>query len=419
MLSSPDDAVFSFGGDGGEAMGGPLTGVRVIDLTTVISGPYGTQIMGDMGADVVKVETHAGDIMRNPGPAASPGMGAAYMGCNRNKRSLVLDLKDPRGLDALLRLVRTADVFIHNMRVKAARRLGIDYDALSRINGRLIYCVIAGFGTDGPYGDRPAYDDVVQGMSGVAATQGGPGGEPQFIKSIVADKTSGLASFGVVSAALYHRERSGRGQYVEVPMFETMVSFNYVENLAGFTFDPPRGGAGYDRLTTPYRRPHKTADGHIAALPYSAAHWRRFFAAAGRPDLAEDARLATGITIAAHVGELYAELGTILETRPTAEWLDLLERLEIPCGPINGAEELLEDQHLDAVNFFDLRTHPSEGPVRVMRSPYRFSETANTIDRLAPRIGEHSVEILREAGYTPSEIDELIAAGVTVDAGKR
>jgi crotonobetainyl-CoA:carnitine CoA-transferase CaiB-like acyl-CoA transferase len=396
-------------------MGGPLTGVRVIDLTTVISGPYGTQIMGDMGADVVKVESHAGDIMRHPGPAASPGMGAAYMGCNRNKRSLVLDLKDPRGLEALKRLTRTADVFVHNMRIKAAKRLGIDYDALARINDRLIYCVIAGFGTDGPYGDRPAYDDVVQGMSGVAATQGGPGGEPQFIKAIVADKTAGLASFGVVAAALYHRERTGRGQYVEVPMFETMVSFNYVENLAGYTFDPPKGGAGYDRLTTPFRRPHKTADGYIAALPYSAAHWRRFFAAAGRPDLAEDPRLATGITIARHVGELYAELAAILETRPTAEWLDLLERIEIPCGPINGARELLEDEHLAAVGFFALRPHPSEGPVRVMRSPYRFSETANTIDRLAPRIGEHSVEILGEAGYGAAEIDELIEAGVTSD----
>jgi crotonobetainyl-CoA:carnitine CoA-transferase CaiB-like acyl-CoA transferase len=365
-------------------MAGPLRGIRIVDLTTVIAGPYATQMLGDMGADVLKVEPPGGDIMRAPGPARSPGMGAAFLNCNRNKRSLALDLKEPADLARLRELVAGADIFIHNMRMDAARRLGLDPETLLSGHPRLIYCAIVGFGQDGPYRDRPAYDDVIQAASGWAALAGQVGGEPRYAPTIVADKTTALFAVGAINAALYHRQVSGEGQAIEVPMFEAMVSFLAVEHLAGRSFAPPLGAAGYSRVLSRHRRPYRTADGFIGVMPYTAAHWRAFFRAAGRDDWAMDDALGDDAARAAMIDTLYERLAECLPHRPSAEWLSVLAQADIPCSPVNGIDDLLEDPHLKATGFFETVEHPSEGRLVSVRPPIRFSRTPSSVARQAP-----------------------------------
>ena len=362
-------------------MSGPLAGLRVVDLTTVIAGPYATQMLGDMGADVVKIEPPAGDIMRAPGPARTPGMGAAFLNCNRNKDSLRLDLKQPADLARLVDLIAGADVFIHNMRMKAARRLGLDPDALSARFPRLVHCAITGFGQDGPYRDRPAYDDIIQAASGWAALEN----PPRYAPTIVADKTAGLHAVAAINAALLHRERSGQGQAIEVPMFEVMVSFLAVEHLAWQTFDPPAGPCGYDRVLTPWRRPYLAADGYIAVMPYTSAHWRAFFTAAGRPDWAADPVLTDDRARAAGIATLYERLADCLTARGVAEWLRMLDALEIPCSPVNRLDDLTDDPHVQTVGLFQPLTHPTEGAMRAVRPPIRFARTPCDIRKPAPR----------------------------------
>lgn len=363
---------------------GPLKGVRIVDLTTVIAGPYATQTLGDMGAEIVKIEPPGGDIMRAPGPARSPGMGAAFLNCNRNKQSLALDLRQEAGRTRLLELIDGADVFIHNMRMEAAERAGLGADALLARNPRLIHCSIVGFGQDGPYRDRPAYDDVIQAASGWAGLEQGAGGEPRYAPTIVADKTTALFAVGAINAALYHRAVTGEGQAVEVPMFEAMVSFLAVEHLAGKSFVPPLGPTGYSRVLSPHRKPYRTADGHLAVMPYTGAHWRAFFRAAGREDWAEEPALGVDAERAAMVGKLYERLAACLVSRPSAEWLAILAAADIPCSPVNQIDDLVEDPHLRAVGFFEPVDHPSEGPMLAMRSPLRFSKSPCETRNLAP-----------------------------------
>jgi crotonobetainyl-CoA:carnitine CoA-transferase CaiB-like acyl-CoA transferase len=382
-------------------MSGPLTGVRVIDLTSVVMGPYATQILGDMGADVIKVEPPEGDLFRHVVPFRHRGMSAAFLNLNRNKRSLVLDLKHPEERETLKRLIDGADVFVTTVRPQAMRRLGFDYESLCETNPRLIYCGAHGFSEKGPYAGRPAFDDIIQAMCGVASLEGHrqPDG-PKYVKTIFADKTVGFVVAYSVAMALYERERSGQGQAIEVPMFETMVSYTLVEHLAGETFQPPAGGMRYGRILSPHRGPYRTRDGFLSLLPYTTPQWVRFFEMVGRPDLAADPRVTDPAIRVEHIDELYQIVAGIVSGRTTAEWCELLKDADIPMTPVLSPEDLLEDVHLRQTGFFKLCEHPSEGEIRQLGIPVTFSRTPGSLRRPAPRLGEHREEILNELDRT-------------------
>lgn len=372
-------------------MPGPLSGVRVVDLTSVAMGPYATQILGDMGAEVIKVESPDGDVFRHAAPSRHAGMGAAFLNLNRNKHSRVVDLKNPEDLAALRRLVLDCDVFIYNVRPQSIRKAGLDYDSLAPLNPRLIHCGTYGFSEAGPYAGRPAFDDIIQAMSGIADLQGrNGGGEPAYVNTIMADKTTGLAAVYAIAMALFEREKSGRGQAIEVPMFETMVSFALIEHLAGETFRPAAGPMGYDRLLSPYRKPYRTSDGFIALMPYTTAQWQRFFTIAGRADLATDTRVTDPARRSAHIGMLYQILAELVEQHSTADWLAMLADADIPVAPVARLEDLLTDPHLQAVGFFQNLDHPSEGAIRALGIPVKFSRTPGAIHTPAPGLDQHA-----------------------------
>ena len=397
-----------------ETKSGPLAGIKVIDLTTVVLGPLATQILGDLGAEVIKIEAPEGDIMRYAGPARHREMGHVFLNLNRNKRSLCLDLKRNEAADVLLALVRQSDVFMHNMRPQAMARLGFVYERLRVVNPRLVYCSAHGYGQVGPLADRPAFDDIIQGAAGFVALEQATGGEARFVPTLVGDKTVGLTMVYAVMAALLQRERTGDGQAVEVPMLETMTAFVMAEHMGGLTFDPPMGPPGYSRMLAPDRRPHRTADGHICILPYSDRHWRDFFSIAERPELADDPRLADAQSRSRHVAELYALIAECVRGKATACWLAKLRSADIPCGPVNQLAELADDEQLAAVDFFPPTDHPSEGRIRMVRPPVRFGDADCALRHHAPRLGEHSREILLEAGLGAKEVEDLISRGVAI-----
>ena len=375
-------------------MSGPLTGIRVIDMTTVAMGPYATQILGDMGADVIKVEAPEGDVFRSAAPMRNADMGAAFLNLNRNKRSIVLDLKKEDDKALMLELLADTDVFVSNTRPQGLRKLGLDYAALKERNPRLIFCGTHGFSEDGPYAGRPAFDDVIQAMSGLASLQGHNSGEgPEYVNTIIADKCAGLTAAGAIAMALYEREKSGLGQAIEVPMFETMVSFNLVEHLAGHTFVPATSSMGYERVLSPHRRPYRTRDGYLGLLPYTTDHWRRFFLIAGAPEHADDPRFNDPIRRSESINALYAILADLVAKRTTAEWQTLLKDADIPMAPILSPEQLLDDPHLRSVGLFKLTTHPTEGEIRTLKIPVGFSRTPGSLRRHAPRLDEHGAEI--------------------------
>ncbi|MCG7361278.1 CoA transferase [Roseomonas sp. ACRSG] len=367
------------------AAAGPLAGVRVVDMTSVGMGPYATQILGDMGAEVIKVEAPEGDVFRSSAPAASPGMGAVYLNLNRNKRSVTLNVKQPADRDKLLTLIDGADVFVSNVRPLALARLGLAAETLCARNPRLIHVSAVGFGQDGPYAAAPAFDDIIQAMSGLADLQGRNAGAPAYVNTILADKAAGLTLAYAIPMALYERERSGLGQAIEVPMFETLVSFTLVEHMGGRSFDPPRGSMGYGRVLSPHRRPYRTADGFLALLPYTDAQWVRFFTLSGHEELARDPRYVSAATRAHHFDELYGDLARIVAGRSTQEWLDLLREADIPHSKVNSLDALFEDPHLKATGFFRHVEHPTEGRLVATAPPVRFSRTPATIRRPAPR----------------------------------
>lgn len=397
-----------------EAGGGPLAGVRVIDLTSAALGPVATQILGDMGAEVVKVEPPQGDTMRQVGPTRGSDMAVMFLNINRNKRSVVLDLKREQARRALLRLIDGADVLVHNMRVGAAERLGLSYAALAPRNPRLIHASATGFRKDGRHRDRPAFDDVIQGMSGLAALNAmRDGGEPRYVPSAIADKFCGHVLASAVAMALYRRERTGRGQEVHVPMLETMISFNLAEHLWGGVLDDPSLGLGYGRMFTPYRRPFPTSDGHLCLMANSDDQWQRLLAALGRPDLAEDSRFARLAQRAVNIGALYAIVEEVMRTRSTAEWQARLDAADVPNGPVHGLADLLEDDYLAETGFFRRVEHPSEGRMLVTAVPVDFSESPGAVRLLPPRLGEHTEKVLREAGLSEAEICDLIGRETT------
>ena len=401
-----------------EAKPGPLAGIRILDLTTVVLGPLATQILGDLGAEVIKIEAPDGDIMRYAGPSRHREMGHVFLNLNRNKRSLVLDLKNKDAAPVLLALVAQSDVLMHNMRPQAMARLGFGWERLREVNSRLVYCSAQGYGQDGPFADRPAFDDIIQGACGLVGLEAATGGEARFVPTLVGDKTVGLTMVYAVMAALLQRERTGEGQAVEVPMLETMTAFVMAEQMGGLTFDPPIGAPGYSRMLAPDRRPHRTADGHICILPYTDRHWKDFFHIAGRPELCDDPRLSDVQTRSQHVAELYALIAECVRDGPTAFWLEKLKSADIPSGPVNRLAELPEDEHLAAVNMFPRIDHPTEGSIRVVRPPVRFSGGDCSLRRAAPRLGEHSREILREAGFADDKIADLLARKVAIEAAQ-
>jgi crotonobetainyl-CoA:carnitine CoA-transferase CaiB-like acyl-CoA transferase len=395
----------------------PLQGLRVLDLTSMVLGPYATQILADYGADVVKVESPEGDLMRKGGAHKSSDMGSLHLQLNRNKRSIVLDLKQPAAHKALLRLCEGADVFVHNNRLAAMRRLRLAADDVRAIHPRIVYVSLIGYGDDGPYAGKPAYDDLIQGICALPAIAAQAGGqEPRYVPLTLVDRIVGISAVHAILAAVLRRNRSGEGQSVELPMFETMAQFVLGDHLGGRSFDPPIGAPGYERLMTPNRRPYATRDGYICALIYTDRHWKAFFEALGRRDeYLANPRFSDHAIRARHYNEVYGIVADILRTRTTAEWMALFVGCDIPCAPMNDLDALIDDPHLAAIGFFETKSHPTEGRIRYTGIPSRWNGAALKITRHAPRLGEHSVAILREAGIPAVDIDALLMSQATVD----
>lgn len=372
---------------------GPLRGVRVIDVTSVVMGPYCTQIMADMGADVIKIEPPEGDITRNVAVGPSPGMNGVFVNVNRGKRSVVLDLRSERGAAALRALVATADVFIHSMRAKAIAKLGFDYESVAAINPKIVYTNCYGYSRRGPDADRPAYDDTIQAECGLPAVQKQLTGDATYVATIMADKVTGLTALYATMMALFHRERTGEGQEVEVSMFETMASFMLVEHANGAIFDPPIGPAIYPRTVAPNRRPYETKDGFVAALIYNDKHWRAFIDAV-RPAWDSDA-YATLELRAKQIDTVYGLVAQTMRERTTAQWLELFAELEIPATPINTLDALFDSPQLNAAGLFETVQTP-DGPVRFPGVPTWFSRTPGHVRGPAPALGADTEAVLAE-----------------------
>jgi crotonobetainyl-CoA:carnitine CoA-transferase CaiB-like acyl-CoA transferase len=385
-------------------------------MTSVVLGPWACQILADMGADVIKIEPPRGDSNRTLGASRNPNMAALYLTCNRNKRSLVLDLKQDAARAAVLKLAESADVVIHNNRPQVMDRLRLAYGDFKAVNPKIIYCGTYGYGRDGPYGSRGALDDSIQAVSGIAMLNKMVLGEPRYLPTVVADKTTAMAVVSAVSAALFCRERSGIGQEIEVPMFETMVYYTMAEHLWGMTFEPPIGTAGYTRLMSHHRKPYKTRDGYIAILPYLDSHWETFCKLSGRPELLDDPRFRTLNDRVTNIDATYEETGKIMATRSTDEWLKIFAETSVPTIVVNTLEGLIRDPHLQAVGFWQEADHPSEGKLRMTKFPVNFSATPADVRRLQPRLGEHSVEILREAGLAEPQIEAMLKSGAAVQS---
>jgi crotonobetainyl-CoA:carnitine CoA-transferase CaiB-like acyl-CoA transferase len=395
----------------GGRLKGPLAGVKVIDLTSVLMGPYATQIMADLGADVIKVESPDGDTTRYLPPGPDPQRGGMFLNLNRGKRSISLDLKRPEARDALLQLIASADVFVHSMRASAIKRLGLDHEALSAAHPRLIYCNLYGFSRAGPYRDYPAYDDIVQAASGLVALQAKlSGGTPTYLATVAADKVAGLTGAYAIMAALYAREKTGIGQEIEVPMFETLVSFTMIEHLCGSLFDPPQGPPEYPRVTATARRPYKTKDGFIGVMIYNDKHWRNFFHALGDPEWTRDSMFATMRSRTENIAVVLAKLAEVMGERTTDEWVELFRKAEVPAMQIASPEDLLHDPHLEATGFWNER-ESEFGTLRFPGIPTQFSATPGAIGDAGPALGADNRAVLTEAGLSEEAIDALLASG--------
>ena len=396
--------------------GGPLEGVRIVDLTAVVVGPMATQTLADYGAEVIKVETPTGDILRDlNGRAITPRMSSKFLHLNRNKRSLVLDLKQAAGREALLKLIARADVFLWNVRPSAMERLKLSYDEVRAVNPRIIYCGMFGFGRGGRYREKPAYDTIIQGGAGVAALHHRAMGEPRYIPIVMADRTSGAVAVQMILLALVNRHRTGEGASIEIPMFENMAKYVLEEHMYLKTFDPPLGPTGDPRLFDAGNKPVPTQDGWISISANTNAQMFALFDAIGRPELKTDPRFSSVTARFANVTELYVIRNAGLKQKTTREWLALFDQLGIPAMPYHTLDSLMEDPHLNDVGFFQKTEHPTEGKIVNMALPNKTSFGGRKDFLPAPKIGQHSVEILREIGYDDAAIEAMIASGITSD----
>jgi crotonobetainyl-CoA:carnitine CoA-transferase CaiB-like acyl-CoA transferase len=391
---------------------GPLAGIRVLDLTTVVMGPYATQILGDFGADVIKVEPPDGDVMRQAWPFRNPGMGSIYLNTNRNKRSVVLDLKQPAARAACLALAKKSDVLVYNIRPQAMARLNLSYEEIRSVNEKIIYVGCFGFSQRGPYAARAAYDDMIQGAAGIPwllEKQGAA--EPRYAPMIVADRSVGQQVASAVSAALYYREKTGKGQRVDVPMFEHLLQMILGDHLGGYTFEPQHGEPGYHRILAPDRRPYRTKDGYVCALIYNDKQWKGFFEVIGRPEMFSDPRFSNQEIRSKNYNVAYAMVADELKKRSTAEWVEAFERADIPVQRMNSLDDIVADPHLAAIGYLRAVEHPSEGRIKSLAVPSEWSDSPPEYRRHAPRLGEHTREVLSDAGFSKKQIDDLIAAG--------
>lgn len=390
---------------------GPLAGIRVLDLTNIVMGPFATQILSQLGADVIKIEGPEGDDIRRVGPSRSRLMGAIFLQANQGKRSVVLNLKTDSGREALFQIARSCDVFISNIRPKALDRLGLTEDALRQASRNLIIVSCTGYDPSGPYADRPAYDDLIQAEAGIASLMGAYSeGPPSYVPLTIADRIGGLNAVYAITAALFARERTGRAGTISVPMFEAVSQIVLGDHLGGALFEPGLGRAGYPRLLAPFRRPYRTLDGFLCVLVYNDGHWARFFEAVGMTDRAsEDPRYRDHGSRAENIETIYAELSDLMATRTTSEWRCLLSRADVPNAPVNDVKALTNDPHLLETGFISWADHPTEGRLRSMRNPVRW---LNEADRPAcgpaPHLGQHTREVLEEVGCTNSQISDLL-----------
>ena len=387
---------------------GPMAGVRVIDLTSNVLGPLATQTLGDMGADVIKVEAPDGDAMRDNGPGRNPGMSAFFLNMNRNKRSLAIDLKGPGAREVLAKLFETADVVVHSMRPAAAKKLGIDYESVQACNPRAICAYAPGYCTDGPFANRPAFDDVIQGESGLVDLMHRATGEVAFLPTVLADKLCGVMLASALGMALYAREKTGVGQEVQVPMLESMLAFNLVEHLWTGAFGADEGRFGYVRALSRHRKPYATTDGHVCVMAVNNDQWNKLFAALGRPELSKDERCCDMVARSRNIDALYELIAEEISRHSTAEWRERFDRFDVPSGKVQRLDDLPSDDYLAETGFFVDYEHPSEGTVKTTAIPPRFSGTPPSLRRHAPRLGEHTEEVLGELGLDPRLLDELL-----------
>jgi crotonobetainyl-CoA:carnitine CoA-transferase CaiB-like acyl-CoA transferase len=392
---------------------GPLKDVRILDLTSVILGPYATQILASMGAEIIKVESPDGDNMRHVGPMKNPKMGHIFLHANRGKKSIVLDLKKSEGKKALLELAKTADVFISNIRPMALSRLGLGYENLKNINPRLIYVSCTGFGSDGLNADKPAYDDLIQAAIGIPWLMQQSGTkEPRYVPSTLGDRVTGLHCVYAVSSALYAREKTGQGQHIEVPMFEALTQFILGDHMAGESFVPAIGTPGYARVISPHRRPYETKDGFISILIYNDKHWKKFFIAIGSPEKINEEFYCSHTNRAKNIDFIYNELSNIIKTKTTKEWQDLLNKYDLPNQVVHSIKDLINDEHLKSKSFIATYDHPTEGKTRIMKDPIKWSGTPTNNDlSAAPSLGQHTSEILISLGYPQEAIQQIINSG--------
>jgi crotonobetainyl-CoA:carnitine CoA-transferase CaiB-like acyl-CoA transferase len=394
----------------GVRRGGPLEGVQVIDFSSVIAGPWASHILADHGADVVKIETQEGDVIRNAPPMRNPKMGPVFLQGNRSKRSVVLDLKTADGRAAALRLCAAADVVLTNVRPAAMRRLGLDYEAVRTVRGDIIYASIVGFDQRGPYAARPTYDDLIQGASGLASLFTVTGDdEPRYVPAQLVDRISGISAATAIAMALFARERTGRGDAIEIPMFETAVELVLADHLGGDAYVPPVGPHGYQRLLTAQRRPYPTTDGYVCTLLVTDAHWERFFALAGRSDqFAADPRLCDATTRRSHYDHAYRCVAEAFATKSTAEWLALLEAADVPVLPLHDVASLLADPQIATTGFLGNEEHPTEGTIRTVRQPLRWASAPPATSTPAPNLGEHTESVLRAAGVADAAVRAIL-----------
>jgi crotonobetainyl-CoA:carnitine CoA-transferase CaiB-like acyl-CoA transferase len=386
-----------------------LDDVRIVDMTSVVMGPFCTQQLADHGADVIKVESPAGDAMRQVPPKKHQDHGWAYLQLNRNKRSIVLDLKQPDHLAAMRRLLASADVFLYSVRPGSMARLGLSPAEVASINPKLITVNLVGFGSSGPYAGRAAYEDLIQGLTAVPSLLVRTGSaEPHYVPVSFNDRAVGLFAATAILTALYHRARTGEAQHIEVPMFECMTQFVLGDHMGGRTFDPPLGPPGYPRTLTPERRPYRTKDGYVCVLVYTDEQWRKFGRLIGRPDLLdEDERFATFTSRTTHAEDVYRFVSEIMSSHTTAEWLELFYDADVPAAPLHTLESILDDPHLLATGVFGRMTHPTDGTVITVNDATSWSRTPPSVRRHAPVLGEHTVEVLREVGYLEAEAQSI------------